>query len=376
MGCPSFCCLNFRPADLSLMGMNSHRLAFVLLFLLNAAALSAGDIPAAPLNITGMERGSWSLEPWGNSGSADKVVTPAQKLLKLIYTGETKDKSAFKHLTYFGIKPGGKVTLQVYSSEEKPPQVGIALSTTIAYRWHEAQPLDIKHGWNTLEFSVAGSNWKSEASNWEYKVPVAPIDDIRAIDIVIYNGKNTGVLYVQSLKYDLDERGEAIAKSAKQLQSEEVDDRVLAEKALVAAGRPAMEALYQLADDERPEVLLRAASALRQIEEAEEELPKDPKLRDELLKQKEEQRFDESRRRAEYTLHGLENERIKLLTILKDAQAEAAIGQGAIEQLKYVDVEKRKAYAETLQKLDATVKELQLLMIEKKKDPAAEKEKK
>ena len=202
---------------------------------------------------------------------------------------------------------------------------------------------------------------------------VAPIDDVRAIDIVVYNGKESGALYIQGLQYDLDERGEKIAQSAKQLQSEDVDERMAAEKALVAAGQPAKEALNQLLDEERPEVLLRAASALRAIESAQEELPKDPKLRDELLKQKEEQQFEEFRRGAEYTLHGLETERIKLLGVLKDAHDQVAIGRSEIEKLQFTDIDKRKSYSETLDKLDAMVKELQVFVLEKKKETPVKK---
>ena len=58
--------------------------------------------------------------------------------------------------------------------------------------------------------------------------------------------------------------------------------RAKAEKGLIDIGRAASEALYQVSDDDRPEVLLRAASALRQIEEFPEELPSDPALRTEI----------------------------------------------------------------------------------------------
>ena len=348
------------------------RFYFLLFLIAIPAFMCAGaeDIPLSPTGATvGMERSSWALEPWGNSGTADKTASVnGQKLLKLIFTSGDNDKTAYKHLTYLSLPKTGKIRVYIYSSESKPPQIGLALSSTLAYRWHESPPKDLKQGWNTLEFSPNATAWKSQASDWKFTVPVEPIDDIRAIELVVYNGKRNGVLYAQGLQYDLDERGEKIAAAIKRLQSEDIEERAKAEKELVAMGKPAMEALYQIAEDDRPEVLLRAASALRQIDEAQEELPADPKVREELLKQKEEQHFDESRRRAEYTLHGLENERLKLIEILKESQAEVGVGSTELEQLKYVDVEKRKVYEEILKKLSAALKEMQPLALPKKSE--------
>jgi vacuolar-type H+-ATPase subunit I/STV1 len=164
------------------------------------------------------------------------------------------------------------------------------------------------------------------------------------------------------LTFDLDETGKKVAALIVDLQSDDVEKRALAEKALVEIGRPAMEQLYLVADDDRPEVLLRAASAMRQIEDIPEELPTDPALRAELEKQREEQRFDEARRRAEYAMRGIDNERARLFSLLKDAQAELAVGKLELTQLKYVEEEKRKSYADTLAKIETALQECEILL--------------
>ena len=335
---------------------------FLSAALLMVAWASAGEVPPPPDGPVGMERGGWSLEPWGNSGAAERTLIKDKKVLKLIYTADKKDKAAFKHLTYLGLAKDGKVRLHVYSGEDSPPKVGLAISTTRAYRWHESKPCDLKKGWNKLEFSVGAKDWKTESSQWKHTAAVEPIDQVRAVDIVIYNGENSGVLLAYGLQYDPDERGKQVAGLIKDLQSEDLELRGKAEKALVLVGRPAMEALYQVADDERPEVLLRAASALRQIEEVPEELPADPTVREQYEKQREEQNFDEARRRADYALRALDNERAKLLGLLKEAQAELTLGRTELDQLKFVDVEKRKLYAAALDKIEAALKEVQPLV--------------
>src|SRR5262249_35881277 len=157
---------------------------------------------------SGVERGVWTTEGWGNSGSAEKIVQGDLKLLKLIYADDGKDKAAFKHLTCFGISFAGKLRMWVYAPNDKSPQIGIALSTTLAYIWQESKPIELKKGWNKVELAVNVPDWKTAVTEWNYKTAIEPRDDIRAIDIVIYNGKTTGQLYVLGLSYDPDDKGQ------------------------------------------------------------------------------------------------------------------------------------------------------------------------
>ncbi len=328
-----------------------------------AANAFAADIPPNPVKSEpGMEVGQWSIEPWGNSGAVEMHTVNGQKTLQILYTGGAKDKAAFKHLTSFGLKPKGKIRLNVYSGEEKPPQVAIAISTTVAYRWHESNWLDLKKGWNALEFDVSANDWKTEKSGWKNSVPIEPLADVRSVDIIVVNGDKTGVLFVQGWGYDPDEVGEKTAGFIKDIQSEDASKRELAEKALVAIGRPALEALHQIADIDRPEVLLRAASAIRQIEATPEEKPADPTILQALEKQREEQSFDDARRRCEYTLRGIDTERLRLQGLFKDAQEMVVQGRKQLGELKFTDEVKKKDFGETLDKMDTMLKEIEGLI--------------
>ncbi|HYG77281.1 MAG TPA: hypothetical protein VEK08_19910 [Planctomycetota bacterium] len=331
--------------------------------MLLSVALSAGDIPLPPEKIApGVERGGWTLEGWGNPGTADRFTDGDMRYLKVVYTGGDKDKAAFKHITCFGVAHTGKIRMWVYAPDKNPPQIGLALSTTLAFIWHESKPIDLKQGWNKVEIALGTRDWKTETSEWKFTTTIEPRNDIRAVDLVIYNEKKTGVLYVLGLNYDPDDTGEKVAALARQMQSEDAEQREQAEKALVEIGRPAMETLYQLAEDDRPEVLLRAASALRKIENLKEAPPPDPKIREQLEKQREEQTFDDARRRADYIVRGLDTQRAKLLGILKDATTELAQGRLEIGKLRYVDPEKKKAYEALLNRLDEAIKAVEPLL--------------
>lgn len=330
----------------------------LLLVLLCSFLTVAGEIIPPPNVLPGIERGSWSLEAWGNSGAAERTPQPP-RMLKLIFDGGEKDKTAFKHLTYFGVSRTGKLRLNVYAPQENPPQFAVALCTTVAYEWHESQSFTLKQGWNALELNVDQRQWKTKASNWEFTARVEPLEEIRGLDLIVYNAKTTGVLYVYGIHYDPDATGERVAALAKKLQSEDPLEREEAEKGLIGVGRASMEALIQLADDERTEVMLRAASALREVDKLKEQEPPDPKIREELEKQREEQRFDESRRRAQYAFDSLISQRVRLLQLMQDAHKELLIGRTEAGLLKHTDAEKKKAYTDLLEKMETTLKELE-----------------
>src|SRR6185295_14118132 len=214
-------------------GYSMSRFILLSAVLFSFRLFAAAEVPANPAKAeAGMEVGQWSNEPWGNGGTIEKQVVQEQKLMQVLYTGGKTDKAAFKHLTSFGLNPKGKIKLHVYTAEEQPPQVAIAVSTTQAYKWHESKWRDLKKGWNALEFDVFSNDWKTEAAGWKFTVPVAPLDDIRAVDFIVFNKDKSGVMYVQGWSYDADENGEKTKEFIKDMLSEEASKRELAEKAL------------------------------------------------------------------------------------------------------------------------------------------------
>jgi hypothetical protein len=338
-------------------------LTVVSALLVAASLIAAGEIPALPdAPPPGIERGAWQVENWGNGGAVEKVTLDNQKLVKLSYKGDKKEKAAFKHPTAMGIDREGKLRLNVYSDDDKPPQLAVAIITTRGFRWHESKPVDLKKGWNKLEFAIGLKEWKTQTSDWKYTVPVEPADDVRAILLLVLNGDKAGALCIQGLSCDPDENGKKAALLIKDLQSDNAELRLKAEKGLVAIGRPATEALHQLPEDAKPEVALRAASVLRQIEMLPEEMPLDPAARAEVEKKLEERRLDEARRRVDNSLRNFDNERIKLGAMLREAQNELAQGRVELEGMKNLDAEKKKAYEDNLTKLETIIKDTETLL--------------
>ncbi len=325
--------------------------------MLLATAAKAGTIPAneaAPE--PGMEVGSWIRESWGNTGSAERQRQRKRQVLKISFDGGEQPKASFKHLTGFSADAAGKVTVHVYAPDEQAPEFAIALSTTQAYVWHESKTRKLKQGWNKLEFPLAKGEWKTEASKWQYDAAIDHLNDIRAVNLIALNGKSSGWLLVEGLHYDGDETAKRVAALIAEMGGTDFEKQAAAEQELIKVGRPAMEALYQLSRSDRTAVMLRASFALRTIEEAQEELPENPELREKLMAQREENKFQEMSVRSSYILRSMKNEQEKLAQLVKDGAEEVARARLEVGNLKSTKPEDLEAYKKNLDELDRLTK--------------------
>ncbi len=241
------------------------RAALLLLLVSLTPLVLAIEIPDVPDAAPGPESGEWLVEGWGNPGAVDHVDAKKCKLMKLIFVPAGKEKAAFRHNTGMGLPKNGKFTLQVYS--EKAIDVSLALSTAPAYIYHEAKRVAVKPGWNKLEFDVSAKIWKTASSDWNYTQDVESSGDVRAIDLLVYNQKAAGDVYVLGMHYDPDDATKEAEKLAKDLSLDDADKRAASEKALLALGTPAIEVLSQIAArDDKPEIQIRARLLMKALE--------------------------------------------------------------------------------------------------------------
>jgi hypothetical protein len=312
--------------------------------------IAAGEIPqpSQPV-VPGIEAGVWVAEAWGNSGTAEKTASGALPLLKLTYGG-AKDKTAFKRLTNFGLSSKGGLRLLVFCGEESPPKFAVAICTTGLFLWQESKPIELKKGWNTVEVPLGTNEWKSEASGWKHTAALEAPQDVRAIDLIVY-GSATGALYVTGFQYDPDDKSAQFAVLLQQLRGEDHAAREKAEDALVEIGPSVVEPLTRLGEDESPEVLLRAASALHRIAQKTE-------LAGMNAQQREEEALDEARQRAEAALKSLQEQQAKLLDAAGAAKEEIARGRAAVAGMKQLSDDKRESYRQLTEKIEAAIKAL------------------
>ena len=227
------------------------------------------ESPAKPEERNGLEMGTWVAETFGNALDVE-VVKPkgheANALLKLDYLGGRSEKAVVRQLVQFALAEKGKLLCLVYCAEKDPPKFAVALCTGDAFLWQESEALALKQGWNEVSLDLDAKKWKSQASGWKNEAELVGREDLRAIELLVFNGKNGGAVFVDALHLDRDEKVmQKLQEWVKKLGSEEFEVREAAEKALVMAGRQALEELKKAAAGSDPEVAQRAKRVLDRI---------------------------------------------------------------------------------------------------------------
>ena len=205
-----------------------------------------GPAPRAldTMEVTVNEDGSLSVD----SGHITKG-NQGNPMLMIDYLGGRKPRVDLRRWSSFAANEKGKINLHVYSARKDPPKFALAICTGENYRWQESKPVSLKKGWNAISFSLNSNEWMSEKSKWKFEAAPKELNDVRALNLLIYNGRDGGVLYVDAFHIDRDKTIElAIDKWIGKLYSSDAAERDQAEKELTKLGHPVVERMLEFAE--------------------------------------------------------------------------------------------------------------------------------
>jgi len=226
--------------------------------------------PADEKQLTGIE--TWT---WTGQGSANGVDVkhaaikeqPANTVLVVDYLGGRTEKATAKCVTDLALDPQGKLSARVFCNEKDLPKVAFAVSTGETFAWQESEPVVLKEGWNEVEAKLGDKKWKSEATKWKHDAEAKGLDDVRAILLLVFNGKHGGILYVDALHVDRDPKlDQELRDLTKKLGAEDFEAREGAGKRLAEIGRKALPYLRNAAEGTDPEVAQRAKKVMEAIQ--------------------------------------------------------------------------------------------------------------
>ena len=157
----------------------------------------------------GLESKGWDNEAlqWSNPVKPQviNIVTEAGNTpaLKIDFSAGDKDKATIKRSARLTIGQDSMLTFQAQNSSEKPLSIAIAVKTGSKYLFHESPQQLIKTGeaFQKIKFDLKSPNFKSAASNWENNTPVADLNDVKEIQILIYNGQQNGTLIISGMGF-------------------------------------------------------------------------------------------------------------------------------------------------------------------------------
>lgn len=162
-----------------------------------------------PTVADGLEAKGWDAESpqWSNLVTTKVVGMETEKgrnqVIEVTFTGGDKDKMAVKRpLRGVSLGDNGEVAMYACNRGKLPLRLSLALKTG-NYTFHESQTLEVPadEAWHEVRINLRSKDWKSEASKWTYTSEIANLDDLKEMQILVYNGKSDGVLLLDGIDF-------------------------------------------------------------------------------------------------------------------------------------------------------------------------------
>ncbi len=96
----------------------------------------------------------------------------------------------------------GALVFDLYNAGDAT-EVAVAIRTGSNWVWHECMPESITSGWNnSITIDLNSSDWKTEASGWEYTVPLADKNQIQQLYIIFFGYATSGSVYIDNINLE------------------------------------------------------------------------------------------------------------------------------------------------------------------------------
>lgn len=178
------------------------------------AQLAAGQPAEEPQPVLdGLEVRGWQAEnpQWSNAVEAKLGTVEGSKgpfpgikrALEVTFTGGDKDKASIKRAVNLIVDPSSSVlSFRAWNPSGKALQVAVAVKTG-NWVFHESlgKVLPPTEGFIELRFDLRAAHFKSQASNWQPTGRVEGLDDVKELQILIYNRDQGGKVFLQGISF-------------------------------------------------------------------------------------------------------------------------------------------------------------------------------
>jgi hypothetical protein len=171
---------------------------------------AAAAVAAKPLTTLqgGLESKGWDSEAlqWSNPATAKLITLTSNDnlvpALQVDFKSGDKDKAAIKRLIHLTITENSVLTFWAQTPGDRPVNVAVAVKTGNQYVFHESPQMTVKPGdFQQLKFDLKASNFKSAATGWAGTGRVADLNDVKEVQVLIYNGSSDGSLLITNMGF-------------------------------------------------------------------------------------------------------------------------------------------------------------------------------
>ena len=79
-------------------------------------------------------------------------------------------------------------------------RLSVVVSTGPDLTWHESVEQNLRVGWNAVVVDLRASNWKTQASNWENRVPIENLNQIQRLSFGLFGYNASGKIWLDNIQ--------------------------------------------------------------------------------------------------------------------------------------------------------------------------------
>jgi hypothetical protein len=169
------------------------------------AVTTATDPTAGLTEVKHVELRGWSSEApeYTNAVSLQQPAEGQTGDLKITFSGGEKDKTAVrKALTGVSVTSGSVLVLHITNANAFALPISIALKTGKTWTYHESERIVVAangKGPQQVVIELSKANFKSESTQWKNTGAISDLDQIKELQICLYNQKQSGDLTISGI---------------------------------------------------------------------------------------------------------------------------------------------------------------------------------
>jgi hypothetical protein len=152
--------------------------------------------------VKAIELREWSSEAPAYTNAVSLKQGEGQPL-SISFSAGDKDKAAVrKALGTLAVPAGAVLVLQVTNPNAFAVPLAIAVKTGKGWTYHESERVTVAPGGKApqqLVFNLAGSTFKSEATQWKNSGAISDLDQAKELQVCIYSQKQAGEIVVNAV---------------------------------------------------------------------------------------------------------------------------------------------------------------------------------
>ncbi len=175
-----------------------------------AATTAAGPGPLkVPVSQPGFEIRGWEADnpKWSNPSKTEVVrIRDGQaqrEVLKIDYAGGEQFKAALERRVSWALTSDSVLEFHVLNQEKQPIKLGVAFKTGSSWDFYESAPVDVAPGQTfvPVRFDLRAAIYGCKANNYAKTGRIDNLGDIKAIQVLIHNGRAPGSLLISGMGF-------------------------------------------------------------------------------------------------------------------------------------------------------------------------------